>query len=84
MRLVLKLLAVGASPSPAQSANQAATSGPGLLPILLAILIVVLAVGAVAIFLALVGVPYRQVTGPAFIAAMLVILVAARTDRRSR
>jgi peptidoglycan/LPS O-acetylase OafA/YrhL len=46
--------------------------------------IVVLAVGAVAIFLALVGVPYRQVTGPAFIAAMLVILVAARTDRRSR
>jgi hypothetical protein len=32
----------------------------------------------------LVGVPYRQVTGPAFIAAMLVILVAARTDRRSR
>jgi peptidoglycan/LPS O-acetylase OafA/YrhL len=45
--------------------------------------IVVLAVGAVAIVLALLGVPYRQVMGPAFIAAMLVILVAARTDRRS-
>jgi peptidoglycan/LPS O-acetylase OafA/YrhL len=46
--------------------------------------ILVLAVGAIAIALALSGVPYRQVIGPAFIAAMLVILVAARTDRSPR
>jgi peptidoglycan/LPS O-acetylase OafA/YrhL len=46
--------------------------------------IVVLAVGAVAIALAVLGMPYRQVIGPAFIVAMLVILVAARTDRRPR
>jgi fructose-1,6-bisphosphatase/inositol monophosphatase family enzyme len=45
---------------------------------------VVLAVAAGAIVVALLGVPYRMVTGTAFIAEMLVILVSARTDRRPR
>ena len=44
--------------------------------------IVVLAVAAGAIVIALLGAPYRMVTGTAFIAEMLVILVSARTDRR--
>jgi hypothetical protein len=34
--------------------------------------------------LALLGVPYRQVVGPALIVAMLVILAAARIERRLR
>jgi membrane associated rhomboid family serine protease len=46
--------------------------------------IVVLVVAAGAIVVALLGVPYRQVVGTAFIAEMLVVLVSARTDRRPR
>jgi uncharacterized membrane protein YoaK (UPF0700 family) len=46
--------------------------------------VVVLVVGAAAVALALLGVPYRQVVGPAFIVAMLVILAAARIERRLR
>jgi heme A synthase len=46
--------------------------------------IVVLVVAAGAILVALLGVPYRQVVGTAFIAEMLVVLVSARTDRRPR
>ena len=45
---------------------------------------VVLVVAAGAIVIALLGVPYRQVVGTAFIAEMLVVLVSARTDRRTR
>ena len=44
--------------------------------------IVVLVVAAGAIVIALFGAPFRMVTGFAFIAEMLVILVSARTDRR--
>jgi peptidoglycan/LPS O-acetylase OafA/YrhL len=44
--------------------------------------VVVLALGAGAVALALLGVPYRWVIGPAFIAAMLAVLVSARTERR--
>lgn len=46
--------------------------------------VVVLALGTGAVALALLGVPYRWVTGPAFIAAMLAVLVSARTERRLR
>ncbi|HEY8635208.1 MAG TPA: hypothetical protein VIO34_09645 [Candidatus Dormibacteraeota bacterium] len=46
--------------------------------------VVVLALGGVAVALALLGVPYRWVIGPAFIAAMLAVLVSARTERRVR
>ena len=45
---------------------------------------VVLVVAAGAIVIALRGAPYRQVVGTAFIAEMLVVLVSARTDRRTR
>jgi peptidoglycan/LPS O-acetylase OafA/YrhL len=43
---------------------------------------VVLAVGAAAIVLALLGVPYRPAVGSAFIVAMLAVLASARMDRR--
>jgi peptidoglycan/LPS O-acetylase OafA/YrhL len=43
--------------------------------------VVVLALGAVAVTLALLGAPYRLVVGSAFIAAMLTILVSARMER---
>jgi len=46
--------------------------------------IAVLALGAAAVVLALLGVPYRLVVGPAFIAAMIVVLVSARTERGTR
>jgi len=36
--------------------------------------------GAAAVVLALLGVPYRLVIGPAFIAAILAVLVSARTE----
>lgn len=49
-------------------------------PLYAAVVVLVLAAGAIVI--ALLGVPYRQVTGTAFIAEMLVVLVSARTDRR--
>jgi hypothetical protein len=49
-------------------------------PLYAAIVVVVVAVGAIVI--ALLGVPYRQVVGTAFIVEMLVVLVSARTDRR--
>jgi hypothetical protein len=46
--------------------------------------VVVLALGGGALTLVLLGVPYRWVTGPAFIVAMLAVLVSARTERRLR
>jgi peptidoglycan/LPS O-acetylase OafA/YrhL len=46
--------------------------------------IAVLAMGAVAISLALAGVPYRPVVGAAFIGAMLAVLASARMERRAR
>ena len=51
-------------------------------PLYAAMVVLVLAAGAIVI--ALLGVPYRQVTGTAFIAEMLVVLVSARTDRRPK
>ena len=45
--------------------------------------IVVLASGVIAVALAIMGVPYRTVVGPAFIVAMLAVLVSARIDRGS-
>jgi fructose-1,6-bisphosphatase/inositol monophosphatase family enzyme len=49
-------------------------------PLYAAIVVVVVAAGAIVV--ALLGVPYRPVTGTAFIVEMLVVLVSARTDRR--
>jgi peptidoglycan/LPS O-acetylase OafA/YrhL len=46
--------------------------------------VAVLALGAVAISLALLGVPYKPVVGAAFIGAMLAILASARMERRAR
>jgi peptidoglycan/LPS O-acetylase OafA/YrhL len=43
---------------------------------------VVLVVGAGAIVLAMLGVPYRTAVGFAFIVAMGAVLVSARADRR--
>ena len=43
---------------------------------------VVVVIAAGAIILSLLGAPYRQTTGTAFLAEMLVILFSARTDRR--
>jgi len=40
----------------------------------------VLELGAAAVVLALLGVPYRLVVGPAFIAAILAVLVSGRTE----
>ena len=51
-------------------------------PLYAAIVVAVVAAGAIVI--ALLGAPYRQVTGTAFIVEMLVVLVSARTDRRPR
>jgi hypothetical protein len=51
-------------------------------PLYAAIVVVVVAVGAIVI--ALLGVPYRQVVGTAFIVEMLVVLVSARRDRPAR
>ena len=46
--------------------------------------ILVLAIGALAIVLSLVGVvSYRTAVGTGFIAALLAVLVSARTERRS-
>jgi peptidoglycan/LPS O-acetylase OafA/YrhL len=46
--------------------------------------IIVLAIGAVAIALTLVGaVPYRTAVGAGFIAALIAVLVSARTERRT-
>ncbi len=53
------------------------------LPPLIAAIVVVM-VGAGAIVLALLGMPYRQVVGPAFIVAILAILASSRMERRSR
>jgi hypothetical protein len=44
--------------------------------------VVVLVLGAGAIVLVVLGVPYRTVVGPAFIVAILAVLVSARLDRR--
>jgi peptidoglycan/LPS O-acetylase OafA/YrhL len=44
--------------------------------------VVVLVVGTGAIVLALLGVPYRNAVGFAFILAMGAVLVSARADRR--
>ena len=44
--------------------------------------VVVIALGAGAIILALLGVPYRLVVGPAFIIAILAVLASARMERR--
>jgi peptidoglycan/LPS O-acetylase OafA/YrhL len=44
--------------------------------------VVVLAVGAVAIVLALLGVSYRTAVGFAFIVALGAVLLSARADRR--
>ncbi|GAC1473980.1 MAG: hypothetical protein PVS3B2_11180 [Candidatus Dormibacteraceae bacterium] len=49
-------------------------------PLYAAIVVAVVAAGAVVV--ALLGVPYRQVVGTAFIVEMLVVLVSARRDRR--
>jgi peptidoglycan/LPS O-acetylase OafA/YrhL len=46
--------------------------------------IVVLVVGAAAVLLALLGVPYRLVVGPAFIVAILAVMLSARMERRIR
>ena len=46
--------------------------------------VAVLGLGAAAVVLALLGVPYKLVVGPAFIAAMIAVLVSARTDRGTR
>jgi peptidoglycan/LPS O-acetylase OafA/YrhL len=50
-------------------------------PLVAAILVV--ALGAAALLLVLFGVPYRLVVGPAFIVAILAVLVSARTERRT-
>ena len=42
----------------------------------------VLVLGAAGVALALLGVPYRWVVGAAFVAAMLVVLISARMERR--
>jgi|GEM_PF-2769844 len=46
--------------------------------------IAVLALGAGAVVLALLGAPYRIVVGSAFLVAMLVVLVSARSERGQR
>ena len=46
--------------------------------------IAVIAVGAGAVTLALLGAPYRIVVGSAFVLAMLAILVSARSERGAR
>jgi CHASE2 domain-containing sensor protein len=46
--------------------------------------IAVLALGAGAVALALLGAPYRIVVGSAFLVAMLVVLVSARSERGQR
>ena len=46
--------------------------------------VVVLVVGAGAIGLALMGVPYRLPVGAAFIAALLAVMFSARSERRLR
>ncbi|OLC27210.1 MAG: hypothetical protein AUG06_04115 [Actinobacteria bacterium 13_1_20CM_2_65_11] len=43
---------------------------------------VVLVLGAGAVVLVMLGVPYRTVVGPAFIVAILAVLVSARLERR--
>lgn len=45
--------------------------------------VAVLLLGAGAVVLVLLGASYRSVVGPAFIVAILAVLVAARLDRRS-
>jgi peptidoglycan/LPS O-acetylase OafA/YrhL len=46
--------------------------------------VVVLVLGAGAIALALAGVPYRLPVGAAFVAALLAVMVSARTEPRPR
>lgn len=46
--------------------------------------VAVLALGTAAVVLALLGAPYRIVVGSAFIVAMLVVLVSARSERGQR
>ncbi|MEA2643090.1 MAG: hypothetical protein QOG08_116 [Chloroflexota bacterium] len=46
--------------------------------------VAVLALGAAAVVLALLGAPYRIVVGSTFIVAMLVVLVSARSERGQR
>lgn len=51
-------------------------------PLIAAILVLV--IGAVAIALSLMGaVPYRSAVGAGFIAALIAVLVSARTERRA-
>jgi len=59
----------GSSSAPGGAAGRAAAGRGGR----------VLELGAAAVVLALLGVPYRLVVGPAFIAAILAVLVSART-----
>jgi membrane associated rhomboid family serine protease len=49
-------------------------------PLVAAVVVLILGGGAVA--LALLGVPYRLLVGAAFIAALIAILVSARTEHR--
>ena len=51
-------------------------------PLVAAIMVLTLGVGAVAV--ALIGAPYRIVVGSTFIAALLVVLFSARSERRQR
>jgi len=51
-------------------------------PLVAAIMVLTLGVGAVAV--ELMGAPYRIVVGSTFIAAMLVVLFSARSERRHR
>ena len=46
--------------------------------------VVVLVLGAGAIALALAGVPYRLPVGAAFVAALVAVMVSARTEPRPR
>jgi peptidoglycan/LPS O-acetylase OafA/YrhL len=51
-------------------------------PLIAAVLVLV--VGAGAIVLALLGVPYRLPVGAAFIAALLAVMLSARSERGAR
>jgi hypothetical protein len=51
-------------------------------PLVAAIMVLTLGVGAVTV--ALLGAPYRIVVGSTFIAAILVVMFSARSERRHR
>ena len=51
-------------------------------PLVAAIMVLTMGVGAVTV--ALLGAPYRIVVGSTFIAAILVVMVSARSERRQR